>query len=90
MRKQSRSLLFALLIPGILLLSAFAIIGAAQQTNSSAVKGGRWSDTATWADKKVPAEGAAVTIGQGMDVVLDVKHAAAARFDDQRQTELRR
>src|SRR5204862_7867335 len=36
------------------------------------VKGGRWSDSATWADKKVPAEGALVTINQGMDVVVDV------------------
>src|SRR6185436_476498 len=32
---------------------------------------GRWSDPATWADKKVPAAGAIVTISQGMDVVLD-------------------
>ena len=44
----------------------------AQQASSSAVKAGRWSDAATWADKKVPAEGAVVTINQGMDVVLDV------------------
>src|SRR5436190_23643740 len=58
-------------------LSAFLILGGyvvlkAQQGSSSAVKGGRWSDAATWADKKVPAEGALVTINQGMDVVLDV------------------
>jgi cell migration-inducing and hyaluronan-binding protein len=71
-RKKSRSLLFALLIPGILLLSAFAIIGAAQQTNSTAVKGGKWSDAATWSDKKVPGKDAAVTIGKDMNVVLDV------------------
>jgi cell migration-inducing and hyaluronan-binding protein len=71
-KKHSRSLLFALLIPGILLLSAFAIIGAAQQTNSTAVKGGRWSDGATWSDKKVPGKDAAVTIGKDMNVVLDV------------------
>jgi len=70
-RKHYRSLLLALLIPTLLLVSAFAIVGAAQQQNSTAVKGGRWSDPATWADKKVPAAGAAVTINQGMDVVLD-------------------
>jgi G8 domain len=60
-----------------LLLPAFLILGGytelrAQQANSSAVKGGRWSDSATWADKKVPAAGALVTIDKGMDVVLDV------------------
>src|SRR6185295_14373051 len=40
--------------------------------SSSAAKSGRWSDSATWSDKKVPAEGAAVTIGKDMEVVLDV------------------
>src|SRR6187402_1805968 len=71
MIKTHRSLFFALLIPTLLLVIAFAIVGAAQQQNSTAVKAGRWSDPATWADKKVPAAGAAVTINQGMDVVLD-------------------
>src|SRR5688572_20658096 len=60
------------LIPAFLLVSVFAVVEGAQQPSSSAVKGGRWSDSATWADKKVPAEGALVTINQGMDVVLDV------------------
>ena len=40
--------------------------------SSSAVKAGRWSDPATWPDKKVPGKGAAVTIDKDMDVVLDV------------------
>src|SRR6185295_15126557 len=57
--------------------AAFILLGGhavlkAQQASSSAVKGGRWSDSATWADKNVPAEGAIVTIDKGMDVVLDV------------------
>jgi cell migration-inducing and hyaluronan-binding protein len=69
-RKTRRSLLLALLVPALLLISVFAVV--AQQQSSSAVKGGRWSDAATWSDKKVPAEGAIVTINQGMDVVLDV------------------
>src|SRR6187402_3598513 len=72
MIKTHRSLFFALLIPTLLLVIAFAIVGAAQQQNSTAVKAGRWSDAATWSDKKVPAAGALVTIGQGMDIVLDV------------------
>src|SRR5436190_644454 len=70
MRKHYLSFLSLLFAAGIL-LGGRAVLKA-QQASSSAVKGGRWSDAATWADKKVPAEGALVTINQGMDVVLDV------------------
>ncbi len=38
----------------------------------AAVQDGLWSDSATWSGGAVPAEGDAVTIGEGMDVVLDV------------------
>ena len=73
MMKRHRSLFLALLVPALLLVSVFAVVEAAQkESSSSAVKAGRWSDSATWADKKVPAAGALVTINQGMDVVLDV------------------
>ena len=61
----------SLLVPAFFLLSGHAVLKA-QQGSSSAVKGGRWSDSATWADKKVPGEGAIVTIDKGIDVVLDV------------------
>jgi cell migration-inducing and hyaluronan-binding protein len=61
----------SLLVPAFFLLSGHPVLEA-QQGSSSAVKGGRWSDSATWADKKVPAAGAVVTIDKGMDVVLDV------------------
>src|SRR4051812_45273218 len=62
------------------LFSAFLILGGyavvkAQQTSSSAVKGGRWSDAATWADKKVPGKDALVTIEKDINVVLDVSPA---------------
>src|SRR5262252_8199238 len=70
MRKHYLSLL-SLLFAVCILLGGRAVLKA-QQASSSAVKGGRWSDSATWADKKVPAEGAIVTIDKGMDVVLDV------------------
>ncbi len=70
MRKHYLSFL-SLLLPAFLILSGYAVVKA-QQGSSSAVKGGRWSDSATWADKKVPAKGAIVTIDKGMDVVLDV------------------
>jgi cell migration-inducing and hyaluronan-binding protein len=70
MRKQYRLFLLSL-VPAVLFGSVFAVVQA-QQASSSAVKGGRWSDAATWSDRKVPAAGAKVTIGSGMDVVLDV------------------
>src|SRR5678816_1653569 len=72
MKKTHRLLLLALLVSACLLVGAFVVVGGAPQAaSSSAAKAGRWSDAATWADKKVPAEGAIVTIPQGMDVVLD-------------------
>src|SRR5499427_5578022 len=61
----------SLLLPAFLILRGYAVVKA-QQGGSSAVKGGRWSDSATWADRKVPGEGAAVTINKDMEVVLDV------------------
>jgi cell migration-inducing and hyaluronan-binding protein len=70
MRKHYLSFL-TLLLAASLLLGGHAVLKA-QQASSSAVKGGRWSDAATWSDKKVPGAGALVTISQGMDVVLDV------------------
>src|SRR5687767_3323158 len=60
----------SLLFAACILLGGRAVL-TAQQSTSTAVKGGRWSDPATWADKKVPGEGALVSINQGMDVVLD-------------------
>src|SRR3974390_2537764 len=68
MRKRYLSFL---LLPAFLILSGHAVVKA-QQGSSSAVKGGRWSDSGTWADRKVPGEGAVVTIDKGMEVVLDV------------------
>jgi cell migration-inducing and hyaluronan-binding protein len=69
-RKHYLSLL-SLLLPAFLILSGYTVVKA-QQKSSFAVKGGRWSDSATWADKKVPGEGAIVTIDKGIDVVLDI------------------
>src|SRR5262249_14544523 len=69
MRKNYLSIL-TLLFSAFILLGGRAVLKG-KQASSSAVKSGRWSDAATWSDKKVPAEGALVTIGQGMDVVLD-------------------
>ena len=70
MRKQYLSFL-SLLLPAFLLLSGDGFVKA-QQGSSSAVKAGRWSDAATWPDKKVPGKDDVVTIEKGMDVILDV------------------
>ena len=42
----------------------------------SAVKGGAWSDASVWSGGAVPKAGDIVTIGQGMDLVLDVSPPA--------------
>src|SRR6476646_10762124 len=69
---RKRSLLFlSLLVPAFLVLVGYAVVKAQQRT-SSAAKGKRWSDAATWPDKKVPGKDAVVTIEKDMDVVLDV------------------
>src|SRR6476646_4059154 len=70
MRKHSL-LFLSLLVPAFLLLGGYAVVKAQQKTSSTA-SGKRWSDAATWPDKKVPAKGAVVTIEKDMDVVLDV------------------
>jgi cell migration-inducing and hyaluronan-binding protein len=64
-------LFVSLLFAAFFLLSGHAVVEA-QAQSSSAVNGGLWSDPATWADREVPGEGDAVTIGEGMEVVLDV------------------
>src|SRR5262249_32270551 len=63
-------LLLSLLIPGFLVLGGYATVKGQQRTSSTGAK--RWSEAATWPDKKVPGENAVVTIEKDMDVVLDV------------------
>src|SRR5580693_6196294 len=59
------------LVPAFLVLGGYAALKA-QQKASPAASAKRWSDAATWPDKKVPAKDAVVTIERNMDVVLDV------------------
>ena len=69
---QKRSfLLLSLLVPAFLGLGGYAV-AQGQQKGSPAAGAKRWSDAATWPDKKVPGKDAVVTIGRDMDVVLDV------------------
>ena len=70
MRKHT--LLFLSLLALVVLgLGGYGALTAQQPPSSTAVKSGRWSDAATWADKKVPAANAAVTIDRNVNVVLD-------------------
>src|SRR5688572_23928694 len=62
-----RSLLLAALLPACLLVGAFAVVQAQNAGSAS-----RWSDPATWPNRKVPAAGDKVTIPAGKSVVLDV------------------
>jgi cell migration-inducing and hyaluronan-binding protein len=65
----------SLLVPALFLLSGWTYV-AGQEKKSSAANGTRWSDPATWPDRKVPAKADAVTIGRDMNVVLDVSPPA--------------
>src|ERR1700726_42347 len=68
---RKRSLLFlSLLVPAFLGLGGYAVLKAQQKTSTASAK--RWSDAATWPDKKVPGKDAVVTIEKDMNVVLDV------------------
>jgi hypothetical protein len=67
-----RSFLLAVLLPVFLLVSAYAVVHA-QNAGSSA---SRWSDPATWPNRKEPAAGDKVTIPAGKHVVLDVSPPA--------------
>jgi cell migration-inducing and hyaluronan-binding protein len=69
MRKRSL-LFFSLLVPAFLGLGGYAVLKAQQKTSTASAK--RWSDPATWPDKKVPTKDAVVTIEKDMNVVLDV------------------
>src|SRR5690606_18513653 len=51
-------------------------VNAAQQPSSTTASAARWSDAATWPDRRVPAAGDTVTIPEGKEVVLDVSPPA--------------
>ena len=69
MRIHNRLFLLSLLVPA-------CFTAQAQEQGPSAVEGGMWSDPATWSGGSVPAAGDIVTIGAGLDVVLDVSPPA--------------
>src|SRR5512147_617956 len=67
MSKKSRSLLLVSVVPALLLGSAVAVVEAAQPAKAT-----KWSDRATWPNKKVPVAGDKVEIPSGKEVILDV------------------
>src|ERR1044071_2169544 len=71
MSGRSRSVLLASLVPAVLLGGVFAVVQA-RNAGAPAAKATRWSDRASWPDKKVPRAGDKVTIAAGKEVILDV------------------
>jgi len=67
MRINNRLFLLSLLVP-----ASFTATAEAQE----AVSGGLWSDPSTWSGGALPEAGDIVTIGEGIDVVLDVSPPA--------------
>src|SRR5262249_31016596 len=64
-------LFLSLLVPVYFVLGGHALVKAQEKTSSTA-RAKRWSDAATWPEKKVPPKDAVVTIEKDMNVVLDV------------------
>ena len=71
MRKKNRSFLLMALLSASLLVSVFTIVQA-QASGATAAKATKWSDPATWPNRKVPVAGDKVTIEKDKQVVLDV------------------
>src|SRR5215468_1217406 len=71
MRKKNRSFLLMALLSASLLVSVLTI-ARAQNSGATAAKATKWSDPATWPNRKVPVAGDKITIDAGKEVVLDV------------------
>src|SRR5690606_26011598 len=72
MSRKNRSVLLFSLVPAMLM----GVIGVAQAQNAGAPAASRWSDPATWPNRKVPAAGEKVVIAKDKSVVLDVSPPA--------------
>ena len=75
MSERSRWVFLASLVPAVLLGGVFAVVHA-QNAGAPAVRAAKWSDPATWPNRKVPAAGDKVTIGKDQQVILDVSPPA--------------
>ena len=72
MIKKHRSFLLFSLVPAVL----GGVIAAQAQNAGAAVKPTKWSDRATWPNRKLPAAGEKVEIPGGKEVILDVSPPA--------------
>src|SRR5678816_3716587 len=72
MSRSNRSFLLCSLVPAVLLGTVCAVAQAA----APAAKATRWSDPASWPNKKVPAAGEKAEIPSGKEVILDVSPPA--------------
>ena len=75
MRKKHRSFLRFSLIPAVLVAGAFAVLGGLEG-RAQTVTQVRWSDPATWPNRKVPVAGDKVIIARDKNVLLDVSPPA--------------
>ncbi len=73
MTRLHRSFLLASFIPAALGLGTSVANAADAQPSAAAT---RWSDPASWPNRKVPVAGDKVTIGRDKNVVLDVSPPA--------------
>ena len=80
MTKQHRSFVVASLLPAFLLVSVFAVVQA-QDGKSPSGRAARWSDPASWPDRRVPRAGDKVTIAAGKHILLDVTPPALGGVD---------
>ena len=78
MRKKNRSFLLMVLLSASLLVSMFTIVQA-QSPAAPAAKATKWSDSATWPNRKVPVAGDKISIEKDKQVVLDVTPPAPIR-----------
>src|SRR5664279_5148988 len=74
MKRLDRPFLLAWFVPAALFVGT-SVIGIAAEPQPS-VQATRWSDPASWPNRKVPVAGDKVTIGRDKDVVLDVSPPA--------------
>src|SRR6187455_2508088 len=72
MTKKHRSFLLFSLVPAVL----GGVLAAQAQNAGAPVKPTKWSDRATWPNRKVPASGDKVEIASGKEVILDVSPPA--------------
>jgi hypothetical protein len=73
MKRLRRSFLLASFVPAVLAVTSAVGNAAEPQPSAQAT---RWSDPASWPNRKVPVAGDKVTIGRDRQVVLDVSPPA--------------